>query len=981
MHFVNLEPFAEHLMAGHTLLTPGLRLARQISNAWISEHLAQSTHSEDKNKYGRGVFSKVVLNAQSKGELEVIQPPGVYTVDAWLEAQWRQRVECGQLPVCRLLNRLEERLLWQAVIEQDSDFNEGFKLLLPAAAAEQAMASRQMLLQYADNPDELLSTQEFIFDLDCAAFVRWYRVFESRLIAGQWLTRADAYRQLLNLHQSVKEKPNVTLCFVDALPPLTQRVLRQLAIIHVLPSGLATSKKTRIITEAEKTLTATARDCSAEFKLPAMCFLDRSHELSAAAAWAAERYKHRIGSTAVVLLNMSNDRSEFEYFLREQFDCLDANYNLLPANFSAGMPLADTPIYRDLLLALRIGMDPVSREDVLALFRSPYLFPKGFAESVPVLRLLKALMDLAIDPIDCADLAHLVQMYLSGSSVSQTDDTTVEQSTSLLAETSGSISVPTNNPDRLRTLFSSGIDARQTRFLNEWVEVIRERLVQWSWPARNTLDSMEFQQLTQLEQTFDTLIALSEIVGRVTYLHAVSVWRTVLNDKVFQPKTEQGAIQVLGPLEITGLSFDSVWVCGAQAGRLPARSQLLPFVPAAVQRSLNYPPASPELLLLETRQKVYQWLENNNTVLASYHQSVDGVDQLPSQLLDPIEICEVVENVCYSRWHDPAIFESLDDSLASVSGELIAFGGGASVLKNQAACPFRAWLVHHLDPESATPTGFGLTAIERGRIVHAALERLWRELKSQSQLLATDQVDLRRLVRGAVLAGVREIAQSLLAREQNLRKRVGPVCLDLEIEHLIGLVMDWLALEAKRSEDFEVVEMENSHDLTVGPLTFRLRPDRVDRLIGGRKLVIDYKTGNARSSDWFGERLGDPQLPIYTLLDTAVEGIAFAKLKRDPGGELKFISLGERLGLNTGRRVKDDLATQVKGLGATVADWSVLREVWRGRLECLAREYAEGVAVIDPQPGACRYCDFASVCRISTEVIALNGDLCTERES
>ena len=30
----------------------------------------------------------------------------------------------------------------------------------------------------------------------------------------------------------------------------------------------------------------------------------------------------------------------------------------------------------------------------------------------------------------------------------------------------------------------------------------------------------------------------------------------------------------------------------------------------------------------------------------------------------------------------------------------------------------------------------------------------------------------------------------------------------------------------------------------------------------------------------------------------------------------------------------------------------------------LAKEIKSGLAIVDPQPGACDYCDFASMCRI-----------------
>ena len=939
MNPVNLDIFKPYLEAGQTLLTPGLRLARTITTAWITQQLEAGNTN--------------------------ISEPAVTPVDRWLESEWQRRVEAGQLPVYRLLNRLEERLLWQSVIEQDCEFEQGFKLLLPAAAAERAMQARQLLLQYADDPEALLSRSDFSFDQDCAAFVRWVRAFERRLASEQWLTRYDAYQQLLGLNEpaSAAQKPTVVVCFGESLPPLTWRLLAHLANVkQIQDAGPALAQP-----------------------LVARRFANRRAELASAAAWAAERYRATVGAstgfvdtvpsggatlgavtassiagktvvdsaaaaapaagtTAIVLLDMTTDRGEIEYFLREQFDCLDARYSKLPVNFSAGIHLAEAPMYRDALLALRVGIEPLSRADLLALLRSPYLLPEGFAESYAGLNLSSALMDLAMDPVDPSDLAHLVATFAPDSPLGVVLSAAREQQR----------------------------DAAR-RSIWEWVEIFRQQLATWQWPARLGLDSLEYQQLDKLENTFDQLLSLDEVVGRVDYRQALSLWRSVLADTVFQPKTEAAAVQVLGPLEIVGLSFDAVWVCGAQTGRLPRSPQLSPFIPTALQRELGIPVADADALLTDAKRQIAAWQHNNREVVASCHLVADGVEQLPSALLRITED-QLAGAAPWHRWRDPAELEWVDDTVASFNGELIAYGGGTTVLKNQAGCPFRAWVAHHLGPESVTPTAFGLTAIERGRIAHAALDILWRQLKNRSQLQATDAGNLRLLARDAVAAGIREVEHSLAARKQNLRKRVGSACLDLESERLVELVLDWLALEQARAEDFELSEAENPHALSIGPITLRLRPDRVDRLADGRQLVIDYKTGNVSRSSWLGERPQDPQLPIYALLDAGVEGVAFARLKRDAKGKPGFVWVGEGLGLNPGGRAKDDLASQVAKIGADIASWSDLRNLWRQRLERLAEEYARGEAAIDPQPGACRFCDFASLCRVDSDQIPLSDE-------
>ena len=62
----------------------------------------------------------------------------------------------------------------------------------------------------------------------------------------------------------------------------------------------------------------------------------------------------------IVLLDMANDRNRPEYFLRQEFGCLDARYNDLPVNFATGMTLASTPMFRDALTAMEWEVRPLT---------------------------------------------------------------------------------------------------------------------------------------------------------------------------------------------------------------------------------------------------------------------------------------------------------------------------------------------------------------------------------------------------------------------------------------------------------------------------------------------------------------------------------------------------------------------------------------------------------------------------------------------
>lgn len=878
--YVDLSPYIEHLSAGRTLLTPGLRLARQLRQAWFER--------------------------QSVG---VCTAPSIAPVDAWLELRWREAIEAGALPPARMLSRLEERLLWLRVVEADLAVDGTFRLLQVSAAADQAMASRQAIQFHANDPARLVASAFKDADTDCAAFQRWLAAFEAALVANRWVTRADAYRALLK-HPG-NGNHHVVLCHCGDLPPLTLEVLRAQATVSFIG--------------AEQT--------DAQPALVGRCYVDRRAELQAVARWAAERHREGQGSTGVVLLDMKRDRPEFEYWLRDAFDCLDRSYARLPVNFSTGMPLVETPMFRDALLALRLDTTALTRAQMLRLLRSPYVLSDGFAESHEGLRLIQAVTDLSVESIDSSDFKFLLKRHAPESALAQV----VNQLDALAA-------------------------TRMRQEPCDWVDQLRARLELWQWPARRALDSLEYQQLERLERSFDDLAALSELHGEVSYAEALSLWAEVLRELVFQPETDAQAVQVMGPREAVGLSFDALWICGAQADALPRSARLLPFLPASLQRTLRLPNASNEALFEADRHMLNSWLATHRSVRGSSHHLQDGIEQMPSRFL-LVESEGLEPGYSSPRWASLAEVEAVSDDYAPAGGELTPYGGGAAVLKDQASCPMRAWFNHRLRPAVVSDVSFGLTALERGSLVHWALEHLWRALGGKLTAV-TDQDAHDEPIRAAAESAMNALEAAAVRRHGSVRKRVGSACLALERERLQALLSAWLALEAERTQAFKIQEQEEEHKLTIGALNLQLRPDRIDELADGRRLVIDYKTGSTRIGDWLGERPQDPQLPIYALLDERVAGIAFASVRQSGDSGPSFSALGDDLGLPG---CSDVLSKQLSRYAQDIDDWAQLRTLWRERLERLADEYAQGFAQPTPSPSACRHCPYDSVCRVAVD--------------
>jgi ATP-dependent helicase/nuclease subunit B len=180
-----------------------------------------------------------------------------------------------------------------------------------------------------------------------------------------------------------------------------------------------------------------------------------------------------------------------------------------------------------------------------------------------------------------------------------------------------------------------------------------------------------------------------------------------------------------------------------------------------------------------------------------------------------------------------------------------------------------------------------------------------------------------------------------------------------EQSRVLSLLKQWFHREAAR-QPFRVVATEKKlPDVAVGSLKLRLRADRVDELPDGGRLLLDYKTGEVRVSQWNGDRPDDPQLPLYAAYggEVKLRGILFAQIR---AGSVDFQG-----------RVEDALTTLDASLGkqhrllkdpyhpAMMKDWAVV-------LRDLAEEFLRGEAAVAPKryPATCELCALGSLCRV-----------------
>ena len=309
--------------------------------------------------------------------------------------------------------------------------------------------------------------------------------------------------------------------------------------------------------------------------------------------------------------------------------------------------------------------------------------------------------------------------------------------------------------------------------------------------------------------------------------------------------------------------------------------------------------------------------------------------------------------------HAAAKLQEVADASGTIAWPREECAGGYSVIRDQAACPFRAFAARRLNAEELNRNDWGLSAAERGLLLHRVMELLWSPEKGRMHTLADLQAAIAEGRLGEVIEGA--IADVFA---QPMKENGGDAWmaayLKSEQRRLSVRLEEWLAIEAKRVP-FTVEATEKVLDnVSVGGLRLRLRADRVDRVADGKRLLLDYKSGEVATKDWEGERPGEPQLPLYAVFGNVedVAGVLFARIR-----------VGETDIEGCVKDARAELFANAQASSRLVKNPynDAMRDEWSAALLNLAEDFLRGEAQVDPkeQRKTCRFCAMPGLCRVA----------------
>lgn len=856
---------------------------------------------------------------QRAAGLEIWPSTHIFDWDSWLRSLW-QSYAFATPDAPLLLSSLQERALWTRVQHSDANL-----VLSPESMAILSMEAWALLSAFCAHPARRHSWEQ----TDAERFRHWALEFDRVCARQGWLSSSQIEARLCDAPAGILPLPQeICLAGFDRFTPAQIKFLDSLRTHGIAVAEYAPPPR--------------------ESRLSWIVAGSRREEFAACAAWARQILTEQPGARiGIIAPAIASSRGELERALRHALlpsaDDIRHPPSAPPFEFSLGQPLADIPPVRAALLLLHWIARPLPDEEI------SWVLLSGF------------LADTAAHRFDLARRdARRRETALRVPARSLSSFRTSIEATPALGTLSSRIESLLHTVDANRIL-------DQPRQPSAWTELIDLVLDTVGWPGGRPSDSFQFQALQRWQRLLDELALLDFDGSSLLFAEFLHLLGLHARETIFAPESADAPVQILGPLESAGQSFDAIWLLSTDDAHWPVTGRPHPLLPPAVQRQHGMPHSTPQHDWDLACSVTARLLRSAPRIAFSYARHDEDAELRPSPPIAAIfprdAKPESAANLFPSSEPRPSpASEAIPDGDVPLPWPRERHAGGSDVLKRQAACPFQSFATKRLSAEPLQPAEWGFSLADRGVLLHKVLERLFSQsLHSRDQLhaaLATQELPaLLNLHIDAVFADLAPASDSWQ-----------DACLAAEKRRLRRCLREWLACEAER-QPFTVEATEHKiPGVRLGDLLLDLRADRIDLLPDGSRLLIDYKTGVISSAAWSGDRPDEPQLPLYAVCGNVenLSGVLLAKIRP---GETGFDG-----------RVRDARSQLLAGLSSRkklVTDpfTPAMREQWSRALQVLAQEFLQGVSAVSPRdPDVCRNCPLPSLCRKEELNLADAGD-------
>ena len=136
-------------------------------------------------------------------------------------------------------------------------------------------------------------------------------------------------------------------------------------------------------------------------------------------------------------------------------------------------------------------------------------------------------------------------------------------------------------------LVANRLQGMNARTHAEWAERMRELLEAAAWGSGAGETSVEFQMRRKWESALDELATLDFDGVQVEFAQALEALERIARQTMFAPESREAPVQVMGPLEAAGGTFDAVWFLRAGDLSWPMPTAAVPCCRGRCSESLG----------------------------------------------------------------------------------------------------------------------------------------------------------------------------------------------------------------------------------------------------------------------------------------------------------------------------------------------------------------------------------------------------------
>ncbi|HEY0961311.1 MAG TPA: PD-(D/E)XK nuclease family protein [Pseudomonadales bacterium] len=853
----------------------------------------------------------------------VFRKPPIRAIDLWFTELWNELAQLHGADVLqwRVLQPMEEQLLWQQVIESESPE----LVLLNRDGTASTVAEAWRLLQQWQLPlGELrrhLSVGNDPAHRDDREYAwQWLQAFEQQCRQRQLLTFSGMLVQLL---QFIADG---TLSRLRLLPPALLRA--GFDAPPPLYSALFASLQAQGVELGDWHFTA-----AAPLRMLQTCG-EPADECRAAAEWAQAILQADPQASIGVLT------SDSQLLKGDLERCFAQTFTAAPHLFStmqAGA-LTDAPYVHSALASLSLLQEDIDTLELCALLRSPWLLAADGEEGEQDAR---AELELRVRRTQALQVRSV-----------QLREWCMQQDKPWHCPQLGGA---------LLVLQQRALRQPPRQSLQAWLQFF---IASWDLllPRATLLQSGDRALVKAWETLLRQVQLSSTLLGMHDFTSATALLARMARAGTLATANTQARIQLLTPVMAAGLHFTHLWCMQMTEALWPGEQQPNPYLPLNLQREHGLPGADRSRHLQATRE-LLQGLVDRTTqqVVFSHALTSDDLPQRCTGLLqDPLHRDTRDANTGRGGLH-PALADfgttaldvAADVTTVPLPDTQPAFGG-SNVLASQSACPFKGFAQHRLQARELPRPVYGLPLHALGECIHEALQIFWQGMQSHAALVASGEAALEQAVGNAVAPALQRLSRLYPGV-------LTPVLLRLERKRLTTLLLNWLDIERARGP-FTVIATEQELLWSLPRLQLKLRLDRIDRHADGSTVIVDYKTGRSTTTRWEDPRPAAPQLLLYQLAVDAERrhaetgALLYARINvEEPGYD----------GIAHDGSVYPGLSF-AEQKSVTQPDWPSLKQYWQRVVTQLADEFLQGYAAVQPaRRDSCTYCHLGSLCRIA----------------